>query len=105
MRTHRGEIKFDWDTLVLENPAPGALTIARIIIIIIIVFCLIALPNQNKVNPWRVKKAGSIQYGNRKGGTHEWVISQTLVHVDSMNEGRQRNGRRRQAEKNKTGKK
>ena len=32
-----------------------------IIIIIIIMFSLIALPNQNKVDPKRAKKASSIQ--------------------------------------------
>ena len=38
--------------------------------IIIIVFSLIALINQNKVDPRRAKKVSSIQYGYRKCGTH-----------------------------------
>ena len=51
-----------------------------------------ALPNQNKVNLRRAKKASSIQYAYRRSGTHARVFSQTLAHGNSMNE-------RRQAEK------
>ena len=43
--------------------------------IIIIVFSLIAVPNQNKVNSRKAKKASFIQYGRRK-----WV-SQLFTHA------------------------
>ena len=72
--------------------------------IIIRVFSLIALNNENKVDPSRAKKASCIQYGYRKSGTHALVFSQTIAHGKSKNGRRQRN-RRREAEKNDNGKK
>ena len=37
-----------------------------------------------------MKKEGTIQYGNRKSGTHARVFSQTLEHGNSKNEIRER---------------
>ena len=42
------------------------------------VFILIALPNQNKVDPWRAKKASSIQHGCIKSGTHARIFPKHL---------------------------
>ena len=64
----------------------------------IVVFSLIALPNQNKVDHWRGKRASAIQYGYRKCETLR-VFSRTLAHGNSKIEIRQRNRGRRQAEK------
>ena len=48
--------------------------------IIIIVFCIISLPNRNNIDPRRAKKASSIQYGYRKWGTHARVFIKRLAH-------------------------
>ena len=40
------------------------------------------------------KKASPIQYGYRKCGTHARVFSKTLVHWNTKNEIKQRNGRK-----------
>ena len=61
-----------------------------VLLIIIKVFSLKALSNQNKVNPGRAKKASSIQYGNKKSRTCAGVFSHTLAPGTSRNE-RQRN--------------
>ena len=58
--------------------------VTRIVIVtrifFIIVFSLIALPNQSKFDPWRAKKASSITYNLTKHRTHAHLFSQTLVH-------------------------
>ena len=51
-------------------------------------FSLIALLNQNKVDPKWTKKRSSILYCYRKCGTHAQVFSQTLAHGNSKNERR-----------------
>ena len=38
-------------------------SITVLIIILLLMFSLIALPNQNKVDGWRVQKSSSIRYG------------------------------------------
>ena len=59
---------------------------ARYLYVIIKVFSLIALPNQNKVDPSSAKKASSIQYSYRKLRTRARVFSLTPVHGNSKNE-------------------
>ena len=66
--------------------------------IIIIVFSLIALPDENKVHFRRAKRASYIQYGCRKCGTRAKVFSRTLAHGDSNIEIRKRNTERGQTE-------
>ena len=63
--------------------------------IIIIVFCLIALPNQNKVDPRRTEKASTIQCLYKKYRTHARAFSRTLAHLNSKIEIRQRKRIRR----------
>ena len=52
---------------------------------IIVVYWAIAIPNPNKFDLRRVKKASFIQNGNRKSGPHALVFSQTLEHGNSKN--------------------
>ena len=66
--------------------------------IIILVFSLIALPSQNKIDRNVSEVSSSIQYGYRKSGTRARMLSPTFPHWNSKNKGRRRNAGRRQAE-------
>ena len=65
-----------------------------IITIIITVFSLIALPNQNKADPIIAKKASSIQYGYKKSGTRACVLYQTLALLNKNETHKQRKNER-----------
>ena len=71
--------KFDWLRTQVALPLSH---------IIIMVYSFVAFSNQHKFDPRRAKKASSIQYDNRKWGTHARVFSQTLEDGNSKNEKR-----------------
>ena len=72
---------------------------------IITLFSLLALPEQNKVDPKREKKASSILHVYRKCGTHARVFVRTLAHGNNKIKIGRRNGTKKQAENNENEKK